>query len=44
MNPKKYNINFPSNVLQEEDFFPVETFIFKDHYRLSFLELIDKVI
>ena len=44
MDSKKYNINFPSNVLKEEDFSPVETFIFKDYYRMSFLELIDKVI
>ena len=43
MNSRKYNFNFPSNVLKEEDFSPVETFIFKDYYRMSFLELIDKV-
>jgi len=43
MNSKKYNFNFPSTVLKEEDFSPVETFIFKDYYRMYFLELIDKV-
>ena len=44
MNPKKYNFHFPSTVLKEEDFAPVETFIFKEYYRLAFLELMDKVI
>ena len=43
MNLKKYNFHFPATVLKEEDFSPVETFIFKDYYRMSFLELIDKV-
>ena len=44
MNTKKYNFHFPSEVLKEEDFAPVETFIFKDYYRSAFLELLDKVI
>ena len=38
------NFHFPSTVLKEEDFAPVETFIFKEYYRLAFLELMDKVI
>ena len=44
MNSKKYNFNFPSTVLKEEDFSPVETFLFKEYYRDSFLELMKKVI
>jgi hypothetical protein len=44
MNSKKFNFNFPSTVLEEKDFFPIETFIFKEYYRVSFLDLIDKVI
>ena len=44
MNSKKYNFNFPSTVLKEEDFSPIETFAFKDYYRISFIELVQKVI
>ena len=44
MNLKKYNFHFPATVLKEEDFFPVETFLFKDYYRQAFLDYIDKVI
>ena len=43
MNSKKFNINFPSEVLEEKDFFPVENFIFKEYYHLSFMELMNKV-
>ena len=43
MNSKKFNINFPSEVLEEKDFFPVENFIFKEYYQLSFMELMNKV-
>lgn len=44
MNSKKYNFNFPSTVLKEEDFSLIETFAFKDYYRISFIELVQKVI
>ena len=43
MNLKKYNFHFPVTVLKEEDFSPVETFLFKDYYRTAFLDYIDKV-
>lgn len=42
-NEKKFDFYFPSNILKEEDFSPVETSVLKDYYRNSFLELIDKV-
>ena len=43
MNLKKYNFHFPATVLKEEDFSPVETFLFKDYYRTAVLDYIDKV-
>ena len=42
-NEKKFDFYFPSNILKDEDFTPIETFVLKDYYRNSFLELIDKV-
>jgi hypothetical protein len=42
-NEKNYDFYFPSNILKDEDFSPLETFVLKDYYRNSFLELIDKV-
>jgi hypothetical protein len=42
-NEKKFDFYFPSNILKDEDFSLVDTFVLKDYYRNSFLELIDKV-
>jgi hypothetical protein len=39
----KINFHFPSKILQNEDFSPIESTIFKDYYRNSFLKIIDKV-
>ncbi len=35
---------FPTNILQKEDFFPIEVLILKDYYRNNALQLLDKVI
>ena len=43
MKDKKFDFYFPSEVLKDEDFSPVDIFILKDYYRNAFLELIDKV-
>ena len=43
MKEKKFDFYFPSEVLKDEDFSPVDIFILKDYYRNAFLELIDKV-
>ena len=40
---KKFDFYFPSEILKDEDFSPVEIFILKDYYRNAFLELMDKV-
>ena len=38
-----FKFYFPSKVLQNEDFSPVESSLLKDYYRNSFLKLLDKV-
>jgi hypothetical protein len=38
-----FKFYFPSKVLQNEDFSPVESSLLKDYYRNSFLKIIDKV-
>lgn len=43
MKDKKFDFYFPTEVLKDEDFSPVDIFILKDYYRNAFLELIDKV-
>ena len=43
MKDKKFDFYFPSEVLKDEDFSPVDIFILKDYYRNAFLELIDSV-
>ena len=43
MKDKKFDFYFPTKVLKDEDFSPVDIFILKDYYRNAFLELIDKV-
>ena len=40
---KKFDFYFPSEILKNEDFSPVEIYVLKDYYRNAFLELIDKV-
>lgn len=40
---KKFDFYFPSEILKDEDFSPVDTFVLKDYYRNAFLELMDKV-
>ena len=42
-NDKKNDFYFPSEVLNDEDFAPVEILVLKDYYRNAFLELIDQV-
>jgi hypothetical protein len=43
MKDKKFDFYFPTEVLKDEDFSPIDIFILKDYYRNAFLELIDKV-
>ena len=43
MKDDKINFYFPSKILKNEDFSPIESLILKDYYRNSFLKLIDKV-
>ena len=43
MKDKKFDFYFPTEVLKDEDFSPVDIFILKDYYRNAFLELIDKL-
>ena len=38
-----FKFYFPSKVLKNEDFSPVEASLLKDYYRNSFLKIIDKV-
>lgn len=40
---KIFNFYFPSEVLKNEDFMPVDIITLKNYYRNAFLELIDKV-
>ena len=42
-NNKKFDFYFPTEILNNEDFSPVELQVLKDYYRNAFLELIDKV-
>ena len=42
-NNKNFYFYFPSEILKNEDFSPVEIYVLKDYYRNAFLELIDKV-
>ena len=42
-NEKKFDFYFPTEILKNEDFSPVEILVLKDYYRNEFLELIDKV-
>ena len=43
MKDNKINFYFPSAVLKNEDFSPIESSMIKDYCRNSFLKLIDKV-
>ena len=40
---EKIKFYFPTKVLNNTDYSPVETLILKDYYRNAFLKLIDKV-
>ncbi len=40
---KKFDFYFPSTVLKDEDFLPVDFSVLKNYYRNTFLDLIDKV-
>ena len=40
---EKIKFYFPTKILNDEDYSPVESLILKDYYRNSFLKLIDKV-
>lgn len=40
---EKIKFYFPTKILKNEDYAPVESLILKDYYRNSFLKLIDKV-
>ena len=42
-NKKKIDFYFPTEILKNEDFSPVEIYVLIDYYRNAFLELIDKV-
>ena len=39
----KIKFYFPTKILKDEDYSPVESFMIKDYYRNSFLKLLDKV-
>ena len=39
----KIKFYFPSKILKQEDFEPIESSILKDYYRDAFLKIIDKV-
>ena len=39
----KIKFYFPTKILKDEDYSPVESFMLKDYYRNSFLKLLDKV-
>lgn len=40
---EKINFHFPTKILTNEDFLPVDTQVLRNYYRNTFLELIDKV-
>ena len=39
----KIKFYFPTKILKNEDYSPVESLMLKDYYRNSFLKLLDKV-
>ena len=43
MKDDKIKFYFPTKLLENDDFSPVESSLLKDYYRNSFLKLIDKV-
>ena len=40
---EKINFHFPTKILSNEDFLPVDIQVLRNYYRNTFLELIDKV-
>ena len=42
-NNKIIKFGFPTTILKEEDFAPVDVLVLKDYYRNCFLQLIDSV-
>ena len=43
MKEKIIDFYFPTAVLKNEDFLPVDISVLKDYYRNTFMDLIDKV-